>query len=77
MKSNTHSPLISTVQVKLQTGLSNTSLWRKAKQGTFPTPVYLGQKKMWYQFQIDTWLAENLKTEPTHNNLIPKPEVSA
>ncbi|MCF7970820.1 MAG: AlpA family phage regulatory protein [Methylococcaceae bacterium] len=74
---HTRSPLVSTAQVKSQTGLSNTSLWRKAKQGTFPVPVYLGQKKMWYQFQIDKWLDENLKTKPTHNNLEPKTEVLA
>ncbi len=66
---STRSPLISTAQVKRQTGLSNTSLWRKAKNGTFPSPVYLGQKKMWYQYQIDTWLKENLTTEPAYNNL--------
>lgn len=69
MSKQRNSNLISTAQVKLQTGLSNTSLWRKAKQGTFPTPVYLGQKKMWYQHQIDEWLNENLTTEPTINNL--------
>lgn len=64
-----HSSLVSTTEVKRQTGLSSTSLWRKAKNGSFPAPVYLGQKKMWYQHQIDTWLDENLKTEPQFNNL--------
>jgi len=77
MKNNTRSPLVSTAQVKLQTGLSNTSLWRKSKNGSFPNPVYLGQKKMWYQYQIDTWLNENLRTEAPHNNLVPKNEVTA
>ncbi|NOQ14241.1 MAG: AlpA family phage regulatory protein [Methyloprofundus sp.] len=69
MPKQQRSNLISTVQVKHQTGLSNTSLWRKAKNSTFPAPVYLGSKKMWYQHQIDAWLEENLTTEPTHNNL--------
>ncbi len=69
MADQQNSNLISTSQVKLQTGLSNTSLWRKAKQGKFPAPVYLGSKKMWYQCQINKWLEENLTTEPSHNNL--------
>lgn len=69
MSKQRNSNLISTAQVKLQTGLSNTSLWRKAKNGTFPAPVYLGSKKMWYQHQIDEWLNENLTPKPAYNNL--------
>mgnify|MGYP000441519589 CR=1 FL=1 len=69
--------LLSTAEVKKQTSLSNTTLWRKTKDGTFPLPVYLGNKKLWHQYQIDDWLSENLKTEPTHNNLIPKVQVAA
>ena len=63
------SPLLSTSQVMEKTHLSKTSLWRKTKKGLFPSPVYLGTKKLWYQENIDTWLRGNLTTEPTHNNL--------
>ncbi len=61
--------LLSTKQVSAQTGLSSTSLWRKAKKGIFPSPVYLGCKKFWYQHQIDNWLTDNLASKPSHNNL--------
>ncbi len=69
MKTPSHSPLIPTAEVKRQTALSVTSLWRKSKDGSFPSPVYLGNKKLWYQHQIDKWLEDNLSTAPSHNNL--------
>jgi len=61
-----------------QSGLSSTTLWRKSKSDSdFPSPVYILNKKLWYQDQVTVWIEAQEQATPTHNNLIPKSEASA
>ena len=45
-------------EVKKRTGLSKASIYRKAKEGTFPRPrIRLGVKaRGWAESEIDSWL---------------------
>jgi prophage regulatory protein len=46
--------------VKMLTGLSRSSIYKKVSQGTFPKPVALGARAVgWYESQVNDWL-ENL-----------------
>jgi len=68
---------INTTEFCKQSGLSTTTIWRKSKTDKdFPSPVYIINKKLWYQDQVTTWIEANEQTAPTHNNLIPKNEGS-
>jgi len=69
---------ITTPEFCKQSGLSSTTLWRKSKSDNdFPSPVYILNKKLWYQDQVTVWIEAQEQATPTHNNLLPKPEVSA
>lgn len=64
---------INTQEFCKQSGLSATTLWRKSKTDkSFPTPVYIVNKKLWYQTEVTTWIEANEQLTPTHNNLAPK-----
>lgn len=46
--------------VKVATGLSRSSIYKKISEGTFPKPVCLGARAVgWYESQVNDWL-ENL-----------------
>ena len=46
--------------VKVLTGLSRSSIYKKVSEGTFPRPVSLGARAVgWYESQVNDWL-ENL-----------------
>ncbi len=56
-----------------QSGQSATTLWRKSKTDkTFPKAVYILNKKLYYQDEVTAWIEAQERTEPTHNNLLPK-----
>ena len=38
--------------------LSEMTLWRMMKAGTFPKNRLIGQRKAWLESEIDKWLAE-------------------
>jgi prophage regulatory protein len=45
-------------EVKQQTGLSRTTVWRKIRDKEFPAPVKLTDHAIgWRQSDIDAWLA--------------------
>ena len=45
-------------EVRQQTGLSRTTVWRKVKENDFPSPVKLTDHAIgWRQSDIDAWLA--------------------
>lgn len=45
-------------QVKQRVGLSRTSIYRAAKDGSFPQPIPLGPRAVgWTSTSIDAWIA--------------------
>lgn len=44
-------------EVRRRTGLSRTSLWRKEKEGTFPSRVKIGANSVaWREEDIEAWI---------------------
>ena len=69
---------ITTKQFTQQSNQSKTTLWRKSKtDNTFPKAVYILNKKLYRQDEVTTWIEAQERTEPTHNNLIPKVQVAS
>ncbi|MEY3760181.1 MAG: hypothetical protein RIR39_1672 [Pseudomonadota bacterium] len=56
-------------QTEEKTGYNRQTIWRKCKDGTFPVPHYIGNRRFWYEEEIDNWLKSNIRTTPTHINL--------
>ncbi len=53
-----------------QLGVSSTTKWRLSKRDkNFPTPVYILNKKLYYQDEVTSYIESLERTEPTHNNL--------
>lgn len=48
-------------------GCSIQTIWRWYTEGDFPKPHYLGQKRVWFESEIEAWerrkMAENTKPE--------------
>ena len=43
--------------VQARTGLSRSTIYRRAAEGTFPQPVHLGGKTVgWIESEIQSWL---------------------
>ncbi len=50
------------LEVKAQTGLSESTIDRKVREGTFPRPVSLGARAVgWLASDIDKWIAERVE----------------
>ena len=48
--------------VKARTGLSRSTIYLRASEGTFPKPVSLGARAVgWLQSEIDDWLTARIK----------------
>jgi len=63
---------IPTAEFRNQSGLSLTTLWRLSKTDTtFPTPIFIVNKKLFYQDEVTTWIEAQERSTLTHNNLIP------
>ena len=44
-------------EVKRRTGLSGTTIWRRRREGSFPSPVDLGNGILgWYEDEIEIWI---------------------
>lgn len=55
------------VEVKKNTGLSGSSIYRLASKGQFPKPIKLSQRSSgWLKSEIDEWLDE--RVEASRNN---------
>jgi len=64
---------ITTAKFCKQSGLSPTTLWRLSKTDkTFPKAVYILNKKLYHQDEVTTYIDSLERSEPTHNNLLPK-----
>lgn len=47
--------------VKNLTGLSRSTIYRKASQGTFPSPISLGEKSVgWIEGEIADWIDQRI-----------------
>ena len=54
-----HDSLLRISRVKLRTGLSTATIYRREAGGTFPARVRLGPKMVaWYESDIDAWVAD-------------------
>lgn len=61
---------ITSKEFSKQAGISSTTLWRLSKKDkNFPTPIYILNKKLWYQDEVTNYIESLERTEPTHNNL--------
>ena len=48
-------------ELTLITRLSGGSIYRKARQGTFPSPIKLGERSSgWLTSEVDRWLEERI-----------------
>ncbi len=64
---------ITTQELCNQSGQSRTTLWRLSKtDNLFPKAVYIINKKLYRQNEVTAWIEAQERTEPKHNNLIPK-----
>jgi prophage regulatory protein len=50
-------PMLRPAEVMARTGLSRTSLWRRARAGSFPAPIEIGPNAIgWPDSVISEWL---------------------
>jgi len=48
-------------QVKAQTGLSRSELYRRIAIGSFPAPIKIGERaSAWSSAEIECWIAERI-----------------
>jgi len=49
------------VEIKNDTGLSSSSIYRMAKAGKFPKPIKLGERSSgWIASEVEQWLDERI-----------------
>jgi prophage regulatory protein len=51
-------------EVRRRTGYSDTTIWRKEKEGTFPERVQLSSDGMavgWYEDEVDAWIQSRIR----------------
>ena len=54
--------LIKLGEVKQDTGLSRSSIYRLVKNGDFPKPVKLGERaSAWLESEVDQWIADRIE----------------
>ena len=48
--------------VKERTGLSRSTIYLKVSDGTFPSPISLGERAVgWIEEEIQTWIDQQIK----------------
>lgn len=51
--------------VKTRTGLSRSTLYARAAEGTFPRPISLGPRAVgWLESEVDGWIAARTEKTP-------------
>jgi prophage regulatory protein len=51
--------LLRLAEVKARTGMSRTTIYRKAGQGTFPKPTPISAGLVaWYETDVNAWIAD-------------------
>ena len=54
--------LIKLGEVKQETGLSRSSIYRLVKNGDFPKPVKLGERaSAWLESEVDQWIVDRIE----------------
>jgi prophage regulatory protein len=54
-----HDRFLRITDVRVRTGLSAATIWRRESAGTFPSKVKLGPRSVgWYQSDVDQWVAD-------------------
>lgn len=57
--------LIRLPEVVARTGMGKSSIWARAKAGTFPQPVKLGPRTTaWVASEVDRWAADAVAQRP-------------
>ena len=46
--------------VLTMTGFNEAALDAAVEQGSFPAPVYVGKKSLWFAFDVVDWLMDNV-----------------
>jgi predicted DNA-binding transcriptional regulator AlpA len=41
--------------VEQRTGYHRTTIWRKCREGAFPAPHYIGERRAWWLDEIEKW----------------------
>jgi prophage regulatory protein len=63
-------------QVKARTGLSRSSIYQRAAEGTFPRPVHLGARAVgWVEADIEEWISQKIKE--TRDGILPNANCDA
>jgi prophage regulatory protein len=58
-----HQRLLRLGEVKQQTGLSRSTIYRLTSSGTFPQRVPLGPRAVaWVESEIDSWIVSKIET---------------
>ena len=53
--------ILKLLEIKKDTGLSGSSIYRMAKAGTFPKPIKLGERSSgWIASEVEQWLNERI-----------------
>jgi prophage regulatory protein len=49
-------------EVRHRTGYSDTTIWRRERQGRFPARVQLSEHSVgWYEDEIDAWIRDRIR----------------
>jgi len=58
--------ILKLIEIKKDTGLSGSSIYRMAKAGTFPKPIKLGERSSgWIASEVDQWINERIAASRT------------
>jgi predicted DNA-binding transcriptional regulator AlpA len=49
-------PLLGISDTESATGLERTTLWRRYRTGTFPPPIYIGNRRYWRASEVTAWV---------------------
>ena len=56
-------------KVEKRTGLSRSTIYLRMKNGTFPTPVKLGERSVaWIEEEVSSWIVERIKERDAEAN---------
>lgn len=59
-----HKTRINIRQLAERLAVSKQSIWRWYTVGDFPHPHYLGQNRVWFLDEIESWESEHTRTKP-------------
>ena len=64
---NQNHRLIRRKEVQTKTGLGASSIYAMMKQGDFPKPITLSERRVaWIESEIDQWITERIANDKPH-----------